>query len=140
MRCFSTFISDFFEELFYPLFLYLPYCGDTFAFYVWCYSDIHEPFPGGAKKTQKVHFRQKFTFPFKCFYDFLDACEMFWKPPRTARDHNLRVKVTTKFFSNFLKFFKKYDFYRFFSFFPGNFIYPPRQWQQLYTRDNLSRL
>ena len=103
------------------LFLYLPYCGDTFAiaFYVWCYSDIPEPFPGGAKnKTQKVHFRQKFTFPFKCFYDFQDACEMFWKPPRTVRDHNLRVKVTTKFFQNFQKFSKNMIFTGFSAFSP----------------------
>ena len=128
MRCFSTFISDFFEELFYPLFVYLPYCGDTFAFYVWYYrySDIPEPFPGRAKKKHKM-----------CIFDknslFLSNVSMtsrihvrcFGSLPEPLETIIYELKSKKKFF-NFFQIFQKIWFLQVFQLFPRKLHVSPK--------------
>ena len=80
--------------------------------------------PPPSKSSKKVHFWRKFTFPFKCFYDFWDACEMFWKLPRTIWDDIFRLEVKAKIFE-FFEIFQKIWILQLFELFPRKLHIPP---------------
>jgi len=63
-------------------------------------------FPSSVSTTSGMHVR--------CFGSFPEPFETIFSDWRSKQK-----------FLNFSKFFKKYEFYSFLSFFPGNFIYPP---------------